>query len=111
MLLWRKPFLFVEFVMNGVIYLINWVVVKAGSQQYLAGFNVREGEWRISSKIKLFSTKYLISQTESGRTYQLVGPSIKDFTKIDGLATIIQYWATQYDVAAYSVHESYNKYA
>lgn len=101
-----------EFIMNGVVYLINWVIVRtAQGTSHLAGFNVRDNEWRVSSRIKTFSTKYLIARTESGRTYQLVGPSIKDFTKLDGLTTIIQYWATQCNVDLYSVHESYNKYA
>ena len=65
------------------IVLSHWIVFEVSSlsgidglkDHHFVGWNVAEGEGRVSSKIVYWDDKTRIAKTKSGRTYQLQGDS------------------------------------
>lgn len=49
-----------------------------GASRHFVGYNVTNGEGRVSSEIVEFDKEKMTGITRSGRVYQLVGPSGQD---------------------------------
>lgn len=58
------------------IELARWAVLELpDGGRHFVGWNVTEGEGRVSSQIVSYNKETKIGKTRSGRTYQLVGES------------------------------------
>jgi hypothetical protein len=57
------------------IELSNWQIFQIGKDCHFVGYNITEGEGRVSSKIINFDKNTLRGITNSGRVYQLHGHS------------------------------------
>ena len=55
------------------IALINWIVFECHGDQHIAGYNFRDDEGRVSSKIVEWDYPNRQAKTRSGRVYKLLG--------------------------------------
>lgn len=55
------------------IVLRNWKIFEVDGKRYFYGYNVIDGEGRVSSSIEMFDKKTMKGITRSGRIYQLEG--------------------------------------
>ena len=94
------------------IVLIRWQVMQLpNGDLHFVGWNVRDSEGRASTKIAEFDPSTRSARTDSGRIYQLVGPTGRDsdgmyvwrrWMKVNGVSEFVDVSAkfqTQIDAA------------
>jgi hypothetical protein len=75
---WNVPDIEVE----PFIALINWMVFDYHGEQHIAGYNFKDDEGRVSSKIVEWDYPNRQATTNSGRIYKLLGiPQLSDSAK------------------------------